>query len=127
MIPALLLAATLTLAPPTGGPAAASGRPACIQLSAGTDTEYLRVDDHTIVVRSINRWWQLTTTPSSLLLQPQAILINDVHGPSTLCSPLDFQLSILDHPGGAREGLIVEDFVQITPEEGRALQHARRR
>ncbi len=128
MIPALAFAAALAvLAPPPGGLAAASGHPPCILLSQGPDTEYIPVDDHTIVVRSVSRWWKLTTTPSSLLLQRQAILINDIHGPGSLCSPLDFQLSVLDHPGGGREGLIVQDFVSITPAEGRALRSAARR
>ena len=126
MSPALLLAAALAAAPPPEG-SASYRRPACLQLSTSSATEYIRVDDHTIVIRSFNDWWKLTTTPSSLLLQPEAILINDVHGPTTLCSPLDFQLSVLDHPGGGREGLMVQDFVPITPAEGRALIRARRR
>ena len=126
MIPALLLAAALAAATPST-PAKPSPRPPCLLLSESTDTEYIPVDDHTIVVRAISRWWKLTTTPSTLLRQRQSILINDIHGPSTLCSPLDFRLSVLDHPGGGREELIVQDFISITPAEGRALRSAARR
>ncbi len=122
---AVLLAAIVQ---PSAPPAASKpSRPACILLSNGTDTEYVPVDDHTILVRSISRWWKLTVTPSSMLLAPHPILINKIYGPSSLCSPLDFQLSVLDHPGGGREGLIVQDFQAITPDEGRALRRAAHR
>ena len=124
MINALLLAAALQT-----GVAAQNDRPAhtpCIRLSDSTATEYVPVDDHTIVVRSFNTWWKLTVTPSSLLLIPDAFLVNDVRGPSELCAAVDFDLSVVDR-GAGREGLIVQDFRQITPAEGKALRsHARR-
>ena len=125
MISALLLAAALQ----TGGVAAQNDRPPrtpCIRLSDSTSTEYVPVDDHTIVVRSFNDWWKLTVTPSSLMLTPDAFLVNDVHGPSELCAAVDFQLSVVER-GAGREGLIVQDFRQITPEEGKALRSRARR
>ena len=122
MRPARLLAVTLAAAP-----GQAARRTPCIQLSASSATEYVPVDDHTIVVRSFDQWWRLTVTPSSLLLQPQAFLVNDIRGTSTLCSRSDFDLSVLEHPGGGREGLIVQDFTAITPEEGKALRRAAHR
>ena len=126
-LPAVILAALLQAAPAAAAsPAAKPSRPPCIQLSESSDTEYVRVNDHTIVVRSGSRWWKLTTTPSSLMLMPQAFLVNDIHGPASLCSRLDFQLSVVDPPG-AREGLIVQDFQAITADEGKALRHAARR
>lgn len=111
-------------------PAAPRAKPApraCLQLSTSSSTQYTPVDDHTIVVRSFSDWWRLTTTPSTLLRFPQVILINEVHGPSTLCSPLDFQLSVTEPGGGPREGLIAQEFTPITPEEGRALLRAAHR
>ena len=124
---AAVLAAAAALQPPAAAAPAKPSRPPCILLSNGTDTEYVPVDDHTIVVRSISRWWKLTTTPSSYLDGPHPILVNDIHGSSTLCSPLDFELSVLDHPGGGREGLIVQDFQSITSQEGWALRRVAHR
>ncbi len=125
MIPALLLAAAMQAAPAAKPPAPA--RTPCIPLSGGSSTQYTPVDDHTIVVRSFNRWWKLTTTPSNLLTFPSTFLVNDIHGPSELCSRLDFQLSVVDPPGGGREGLIVQEFTTLTPEEGEALRRAAHR
>ena len=125
MISALLLAAALQ----TGGVAAQNDRPArtpCLRLSDSTATEYVPVNDHTIVVRSYNRWWKLTVTPSSLMLVPDAFLVNDVNGPPELCAAVDFQLKVVER-GAGQEGLIVQDFRQITPEEGKALRSRARR
>lgn len=129
MSPLPWLAAVLlgAAAPGPAAPAARPARTSCIQLSAGAETHYTPVDDHTIVVQSFSDWWKLTTTPSTLLLDPQSILVNDIHGSSSLCSPLDFQLTVLDRPGGGREGLIVQSFESITPAEGRALLKTGRR
>ena len=124
MIPALLalsLAAAVAPAPPA--------RPAraCLQVSPAATTHYTPVDDHTIVVDSGASWWRLTTTPSSLLTDPQAYLINEIRGSSTLCDRLDFDLSVAINPGGFKTPLIVQSFESISAEEGRALRQAARR
>ena len=85
------------------------------------------VDDHTIVIRAFDRWWKLTTSPSSLLLQPDVTLVNEIRGSSLLCSAVDFQLSVVERGGGFHEGLIAQDLVAIAPEEGRRLLKAARR
>ena len=115
--PALLLAAALAAAPAATAPA----RPARIQLANSSSTSYHPVDDHTILIEARPRWYRLTTTPSRLMLAPQSFFVNEIRGTSSLCSPLDFQLSVADYPGGFREPLIVRDFAEVTPAEGKAL------
>lgn len=100
----------------------------CIQVSPAGQTQYVGVDDRTIVVRSLGRAWKLTTTPSSFITDPSAVFVNVVRGPSSLCSPLDFQLSVATPPGLAfRTPLIVQDFRPIPLAEAKALTERRRR
>ena len=124
--PALLLAAAL-LAPAPRAPQAGAPARTCIQVSSGSDTQYHPVDDHTVVIESGGRWWRLTTSPSSRMLEPQSFFVNDIRGTSTLCSPLDFDLSVATLPGGFREPLIVQEFTPLTREEGRTLLRRTRR
>jgi hypothetical protein len=123
MIAALLLAAAL--AAPAPAPARADQ---CIQISPGNQAQYIGVDDHTIVVRGLGRAWKLTTTRSSLITDPTASFINVVRGPSLLCKPIDFQLSVASRPIGAfQTPLIVQDFHPITVAEADALTGRNRR
>lgn len=120
MIPALALAALLA------APAPAPLR-SCIMLTPGNNAQYIGVDDRTIVIRSFSHAWKLTTTPSSLITDPQAYFINVVRGPSTLCGPLDFQLSVGLQQTPIQTPLIVQDFRPITVAEAKAMTERPRR
>lgn len=128
---ALFLAATLAGAAPAGvAPAGADGAPrrSCIQVGAGSETRYHPVDDHTIAVESQRRWYRLVVSPEPRLMAPTSFLINDIRGTSTLCSALDFDLSVAEtSPGGFRSGVIVQSFEPISTEEGVALSKRSRR
>lgn len=126
MIPVLL--ASLALA--AAAPAQDAARPRdCLQIGAGADTHYYPVDDRTIVIEAQRRrWFKLIVSPTSLLNTPTSYLINDIRGTSTLCSPLDFDLSVAEtSPGSFRQGIIVQSFEPITADEGVALRRRSRR
>lgn len=124
----LLLAAALasSLAGPASSPGASRS---CILVSSGSDTHYYPIDDHTIAIESQRRWYKLIVSPSAHLTAPQSFLINDIRGTSTLCSPLDFDLSVSETGGGGgfREGLIAQSFEEIPAAEGLALRKRSRR
>lgn len=111
---AFALAAALAAAP-------AADRNSCVFVGPVDDAQYTGVDDHTIVIRSRGRAWRATTTRSSLITDPFAVFVNVVRGPSQLCTPLDFQLSVAVPPGAIRTPLIVQDFRPIPPAEAEAL------
>ena len=123
MIVAVALAAALAATPPAGSGRAKS----CILVSSSSNTQYYPSDDHTIAIHSDGRWYKLTVSPSSLLNEPQTYFINDIRGPSTLCSPLDFDLKVVETGGGIREGLIAQSFQEIPASEGEALRKLSRR
>ena len=127
MIPALLLAAALAAPVPASAPADTGRARSCILV--GSDTQYYPADDHTIAIRSGRRWYKLIVSPSARLTYPQSFLINDIRGTSTLCSALDFDLSVSETGagGGFREGLIAQSFAEIPAEEGEALRKKSRR
>ncbi len=117
IIAALALALAAAPTPRSGG---------CILLTPGDTSQYVGVDDHTIVIASRGRAWKLTTTPSSLITDRQAVFFNVIRGPSSLCSPLDFQLSVGLQQTPIQTPLIVQDFQAITPAEAKALTDRRR-
>ena len=116
MIPFLLTAA-LTAASPAG----ATGG-ACITAGPAGDAHYIAVDDHTILIEQGRRWFKLTVLPTSRLKDSFASFVNVVRGPSTLCSRLDFDLSVVSPPGTPALPLIVQDFHPIPEIEARALK-----
>ena len=63
------------------------------------------------------------------MTEPMSFLVNQVRGTSTLCSALDFDLSVATQGGGGgfRQGLIVQAFEEITAAEGEALRRRARR
>ena len=127
----VLAAGIASLALLAAGPAPGSGAAPvrdCIRVASGADTQYYPADDHTIAIRSQRRWYKLTVSPSSMLNEPGSFFINEIRGTSTLCSPLDFDLSVATTPpGGFRQRLIAQSFESITADEGEALRKRSRR
>lgn len=56
---------------------------------------------------------------SSLLTWPNTHLINDVHGPDSVCSPVDLDLKIAGD--GFVEPLFVKSITKLTPEQVAAI------
>jgi hypothetical protein len=58
--------------------------------------------------------------PSSQLGWPDAHLVSINHGPSSICSAIDLQLSVAD-TNGFRSPLFPSKLTKLTPEEAAAI------
>lgn len=77
------------------------------------DFLYLRVGMHDI--------YRVDLTPGTHVYKAgDRFLINRVHGPDWICSPLDLQLTLAD-PQGYREPLIARSLRKLTAEEVAAI------
>lgn len=56
---------------------------------------------------------------SDLLTWPDTHLVSKVHGPDTICSPIDLDLSVSD--GHIKEFLIAKSITKLTPEQVAAI------
>jgi hypothetical protein len=76
-------------------------------------------DDKTILIRvGVSRFYRLDLVGScNGLTWPNAYLVNRIHGPSLICRPVDWDLSVSDSPHGLEHGCIVKSMTQLTPEE----------
>ena len=77
------------------------------------DVIYLGVNNHDVYRADLS-------AGSPELQWPDARLINQVHGPDSICSALDLQLEVSDGHG-FRQGLIVKDLVKLTPDQVAAI------
>ena len=77
------------------------------------DVLYLRVNMHDI--------YRVDLTPGTHARKdPDRFLVNRVHGPDWICSPLDLDLTLDDHHG-FREPLIARSLRKLTPQEVAAI------
>jgi len=76
-------------------------------------------DDKTIFIRvGLSRFYRLDLAAAcSGITWPSSHLINRIHGPNTICKPLDWDLSVSDSAGGFAQGCIVKSMTKLTPEE----------
>ncbi len=77
-------------------------------------TLYLRVRMHDIYRLDLN-------FSSSMLTWPDSHLVNVVHGPDIVCSPIDLQLSVAQGTGIGRDFLMIKTITKLTPEEIAAI------
>ena len=76
-------------------------------------------DDKTILIRvGLSRYYRLDLAAScSGITWPFAHLINRIHGPNTICSPLDWDLAVGDSSQGFQQACIVRSMTKLAPEE----------
>jgi hypothetical protein len=76
-------------------------------------------DDKTILIRvGLSRFYKLDlAAPCSGITWPSSHLINRIHGPNTICSPLDWDLAVADSPQGFAQACIVKSMTKLSPEE----------
>lgn len=75
-------------------------------------------DNKTIIVRvGLSRFYRLDlAAPCSGITTPLSHLITRVHGTSTICKPLDWDLAVADSLG-FEQACIVKSMTMLTPEE----------
>ena len=83
------------------------------------------VDDKTIYIRvNLNDYYRLDMAGSCPeLTYPDPHLITEVHGPSTICTALDWDLRVADGtgPGSFATPCIVKDMVKLTKAQADAI------
>ena len=75
---------------------------------------YLRVRVNTIYRLDL-------ASGSNFLNEPFMHLVTRVRGSDWICSPLDFDLALVDDHGAFREPLIVKSMTRLTPAEAQAI------
>ncbi len=80
-------------------------------------------DPKTVYVRvSMNRYFRLDLSGSChALMEPGAFLITKIHGPDTICGPLDWDLHVAASWRDIPEACIVKQMTELTPAEAAAL------
>jgi hypothetical protein len=58
---------------------------------------------------------------SSLLTWPDVHLVSRIHGPDTICQPIDLDLTVVDSDGHVRDPLFVKAITKLTPEQVAAI------
>ncbi|MDE2466517.1 MAG: hypothetical protein KGO02_22815 [Alphaproteobacteria bacterium] len=71
---------------------------------------------------NFNRYYRLDLAGKYPMLRwPDAYLVMNVVGPDTICSPLDWDLTVASRPGGFSEHLIVRKMTELTSAEVAAI------
>ena len=81
-------------------------------------------DDKTIFIRvNMNQFYRLDlSTACPLLTMPDSHLITRTRGPDTVCSAIDWDLSVAQPPPASMsEPCIVKKMTRLTPEEAAAI------
>jgi hypothetical protein len=81
-------------------------------------------DDKTIFIRvNLNQFYRLDlSTACPLLTMPDSHLITRTRGPDTVCSAIDWDLSVAQPPPASMsEPCIVKKMTRLTPEEAAAI------
>ena len=111
ILPALVLGG-LAMALPAAAAASPEQSPRRICIDASSGSSWTPYDDHTILVRSGGKTFQVTTNKCPALAAPLARITKDVQGGSLVCSPHDVRL----HVSNGANGIPVPCFAQaITP------------
>jgi hypothetical protein len=116
------LVGSLALAAASAGPAAADAQHPCFFINQWQGG-WKAPDDHTIYIRvNIKDIYRLDLSAGSqqLTWPGNYHLVNVMRGSSSICTPLDFQLSLTDGRG-FRQGLIVSNLTKLTPDQIAAL------
>ncbi|HWU26648.1 MAG TPA: DUF6491 family protein [Rhizomicrobium sp.] len=80
-------------------------------------------DTRTIVIRTtFKRYYRLGLSHECPRLKsPDVHLVINVHGPNTICSPLDWDLKVSSLPLGFASPCIVQSMTPMSPQEVEAL------
>ena len=92
----------------------------CVNLGASASTHYYPVNDRTILISAGIHAYRVTTSPSSILADPSAIIVNSFATSSVVCSPQALKLRAVS-PGG-RSGLIVQSIETLSRAEAEDLR-----
>jgi hypothetical protein len=96
----------------------------CIDpLSASSWTPY---DDHTILVHSGGRDFQITTNRCPRLADPLARISTRMLGGSSICSPHDVQLLVSDGADTIAVPCFIQSITPLTADQAKALESRRR-
>jgi hypothetical protein len=115
------------------GPAlAADAGPTRARLPAGqcidttSVTNWVPIDDHTLVVRSVGRAFRVTTAQCQSLAGPLPRITTVMRGGTSICDPTDAQLYVSSTGSSISLPCFMQSIEAITPDQARALEKARR-
>jgi hypothetical protein len=115
------------------GPAqAADDGPARARLPAGqcidttSVTNWVPIDDHTLVVRSVGRAFRVTTAQCQSLAGPLPRITTVMRGGTSICDPTDAQLYVSSTGSSISLPCFMQSIEAITPDQARALEKSRR-
>ncbi len=98
--------------------------PQCFQVS--NFENWKAGDAKTIYIRvNLHQYYRLdlaSTCPA--LLWPGAYLVTEWHGSSSVCTALDWDLTVAQNPGGISSPCIVKTMTPLTAEEAAAIPKA---
>jgi len=120
---ALAVAATAQPEPPANRGDTRSLRNCIDETFTSSWTPY---DDHTILVRSGGRAFQVTTNSCPRLADPLPVIHKKIRGGSSICGPHDVQLSVADSADRIPVPCFVQSITPLTEEQARAIESRRR-
>ncbi len=120
--PALILAVLIA------GPAAAAGGPAkslplaqCIDTTDQT-SNWIPIDDHTILVRTLGHAYRVTTSKCQSLTSPMVQITKVIEAGSRICSPMDARLYVSNSGDLIPTPCLMQSIDPLTQDEAKALE-----
>jgi hypothetical protein len=95
----------------------------CIE--ATSTTSWTPYDDHTILVWSSGRAFQVTTNRCPRLADPLARLTKKISGGTSICSPHDVQLFVSDSADSIPSPCFIQSITPLTKDEAKAIESRR--
>jgi hypothetical protein len=89
------------------------------------NTSWTPYDDHTILVRSGSRSYQVTTSRCPRLADPLPKIITKVLGGSTICSPHDVRLYVGDSAESIPTPCFIQSITPLTEDQAKAIEQQR--
>jgi hypothetical protein len=109
------------------GPAAAAGAPRSPPLAQCIDTtdqtsNWIPIDDHTILVRTLGHAYRVTTSTCQNLASPMPRITKVIESGSRICSPLDARLYVSNGGDIIPTPCLMQSIDPITLDEAKALE-----
>jgi hypothetical protein len=87
---------------------------------------WVPIDDHTLLVRTVGRAFRITTAQCQSLAGPLPRITTVMRGGTSICDPTDAQLYVSSTGSGISLPCFMQSIEAITPDQARALEKSRR-
>jgi len=117
------LASLIALSAPATAQPAAKDKTATRCFFSNEFENWKAADNKTIYIRvGLHRYYRLDlAAPCNAIKWPGAFLITRIHGPSSICSALDWDIHVATSWNDIPQACIVKKMTELTPAEAKAL------